>query len=207
MTALAPPSGSQSPTSWLPVAQTARGVRKREAQAPRPLTKRDRGDTMRQDTTAVTFEEPRSDRRTFARPGGDGSDALPDDELDRVAATRRKTGMDVHDILVKEGLLSAADVQETFETMVEQDIFDLMAIRTGTYEFETEERAGPVPEGALFAEIGPILMEGARKTDEVAEMRRALGPEDAVLALTTARVEDDDRTHQGSQRESERPTG
>jgi Domain of unknown function (DUF4388) len=109
---------------------------------------------------------------------------LTDDQIDRVAATRRKTGMDVHDILLKEGLLSAEDIQEIFEAMVEHDIFELMSIHTGTYEFETEERPGPVPEGALYAEIGPILMEGARKADEVAEMRRVLGPEDGVLALT-----------------------
>ncbi|MBZ0267799.1 DUF4388 domain-containing protein [bacterium] len=110
---------------------------------------------------------------------------LTDDQLDRLAATRRKTGMDVHDILLKEGLLNEDDIQEIFEAMVEHDIFELMSIRSGTYEFETEDRPGPVPEGALHAEIGPILMEGARKADEVAEMRRVLGPDDGTLVLTT----------------------
>jgi len=109
---------------------------------------------------------------------------LTTDQADRLAATRRKTGLDVHDILQKEGMLGAEDIQEIFETMVEHDIFELMSIRSGTYEFETEDRAGRVPEGALYAEIGPILMEAARKADEVGEMRRALGPEDGVLALT-----------------------
>jgi len=109
---------------------------------------------------------------------------LTADQADRVAAARRKSGMDVHDILLKEGLMGAEDIQEIFEAMVEHDIFELMAIRTGTYEFETEDRPGPVPEGALHAEIGPILMEGARKADEVAEMRRVLGPENGALALT-----------------------
>ncbi|MEZ5065464.1 MAG: DUF4388 domain-containing protein [bacterium] len=109
---------------------------------------------------------------------------LSDDQMDRVAAVRRKTGMDVQDILQKEGLLSSDDVQDVFDAMVEQDIFDLMSIRSGTYEFETEDRTGPVPEGSLAAEIGPILMEAARKADEVSEMRKALGPEDGVLALT-----------------------
>lgn len=109
---------------------------------------------------------------------------LTHEQIERVAATRRKTGMDVHDILQKEGLLQRDEIQEIFEAMVEQDVFELMSIRSGTYEFETEDRPGPVPEGALYAEIGPILMEGARKADEVAEMRRALGPEDGVLALT-----------------------
>jgi hypothetical protein len=109
---------------------------------------------------------------------------LTDDQMDRVAAVRRKTGMDVQDILQKEGLLDADDIQEIFDAMVEQDIFELMSIRSGTYEFETEERPGPLPEGSLAAEIGPILMEGARKADEVSEMRKALGPEDGVLVLT-----------------------
>ncbi len=110
---------------------------------------------------------------------------LTEEQADRVAATRRKTGMDVHDILQKEGLLQPHEIQEIFDGMVEQDIFELMSIRTGTYEFETEERPGSLPEGALYAEIGPILMEAARKADEVAEMRRALGPADGVLALTS----------------------
>jgi len=110
---------------------------------------------------------------------------LSDDQMDRVAATRRKTGLDVQDVLRKEGLLGEDDVQEVFDAMVEQDIFELMSIRSGTYEFETEERPGPLPEGALAAEIGTILMEGARKADEVSEMRRALGPENGVLILTS----------------------
>lgn len=111
---------------------------------------------------------------------------LTDEQADRVAAIRRKTGMDVPDILKKEGLLAPEEIQEFFEAMVEQDIFELMSIRTGTYEFETEERPAPLPEGALSAEIGPILMEGARKADEVTEMRKALGPEDGVLVLSAA---------------------
>ncbi len=111
---------------------------------------------------------------------------LTDEQSDRVAAIRRKTGMDVPDILKKEGLLAPEEIQEFFEAMVEQDIFELMSIRAGTYEFETEERPAPLPEGALSAEIGPILMEGARKADEVSEMRKALGPEDGVLVLSAA---------------------
>jgi hypothetical protein len=110
---------------------------------------------------------------------------LTPEQADRVAATRRKTGMDVHDILQKEGLLEPHEIQEIFDGMVEHDIFELMSIRSGTYEFETEDRPGALPEGALCAEIGPILMEAARKADEVAEMRRALGPADGVLTLTS----------------------
>jgi hypothetical protein len=111
---------------------------------------------------------------------------LSDEQSDRVAAIRRKTGLEIPDILKKEGLLSPEEIQEFFEAMVEQDIFELMSIRSGTYEFETEERPAPLPEGALSAEIGPILMEGARKADEVSDMRKALGPEDGVLVLTAA---------------------
>jgi len=111
---------------------------------------------------------------------------LTDEQTDRIAAVRRKTGLEVPDILKKEGLLSGDEIQELFEAMVEQDIFELMSIRSGTYEFETEDRPEPLPEGALSAEIGPILMEGARKADEVSEMRKALGPEDGVLVLSAA---------------------
>ncbi len=111
---------------------------------------------------------------------------LSDEQADRVAAIRRKTGLETPDILRKEGLLSPDEIQEFFEGMVEQDIFELMSIRSGTYEFETEERPAPLPEGALCADIGPILMEGARKADEVSEMRKALGPENGVLVLSAA---------------------
>jgi hypothetical protein len=111
---------------------------------------------------------------------------LPHDALDRVAALRRKTGMDVQDLLQKEGLLSREDIQGIFEAMVEEDIFELITIRNAAYEFETEERSSPLPNGALVAEIGPILMEGARKADEITEMLRALGGVDGVLVLTPA---------------------
>ncbi|MFN8176438.1 MAG: DUF4388 domain-containing protein [bacterium] len=111
---------------------------------------------------------------------------LTDEQTDRMAAIRRKTGLDISDILRKEGLLSADEIRELFEAMVEQDIFELMSIRAGTYEFETEERPTPLPEGTLSAEIAPILMEGARKADEVTEMRRGLGPEDGVLVMSAA---------------------
>jgi hypothetical protein len=111
---------------------------------------------------------------------------LTEDQADRVAAIRRKTGMDFQDILQKEGMLSREEIQEIFDAMVEQAIFELMSIRHGQYEFETEESPEVLPEGALVADIGPILMEGARKADEVNEMRRFLGPEGGVLALTPA---------------------
>jgi hypothetical protein len=109
---------------------------------------------------------------------------LNEDQADRVAAARRKTGMDIQDVVQKEGFFTREEIQEIFEQMVEQCIFELMSIRSGQYEFETEDRPAPLPEDALTAEIGPILMEGARKADEVNEMRRFLGPEGGALVLT-----------------------
>lgn len=111
---------------------------------------------------------------------------LNEDQADRVAAARRKTGMDIQDVVQKEGFFTREEIQEIFEQMVEQSIFELMSIRSGQYEFETEDRPAPLPEDALTAEIGPILMEGARKADEVGEMRRFLGPEGGMLVLTPA---------------------
>jgi hypothetical protein len=105
---------------------------------------------------------------------------------ERVAAIRRKTGMDVQDIVEKEGLLGEEEIREIFEAMIEEDVLELVSIRSGTYEFESEAKPAPMPEGALSAEIGPLLMEAARKADEVGEMRRALGPEDGVLVLTAS---------------------
>lgn len=123
---------------------------------------------------------------------------LPHESLDRLAALRRKTGMDIQDLLQKESLLSREEIQTVFEAMVEEDIFELITIRNATYEFETEERSAPLPKGALVAEIGPILMEAARKADEITEMRRALGPLESTLVLTQAGR---DRTRQSDQEE------
>ncbi|HET9886213.1 MAG TPA: DUF4388 domain-containing protein [bacterium] len=109
---------------------------------------------------------------------------LPHEALDRLAALRRKTGMDVQDLIQKEGLASREDVQRIFEAMVEEDIFDLITMRDATYEFETEDRSTPLPKGGLAAEIGPILMEGARKADEIAEMRKGLGAGTERIVIT-----------------------
>jgi hypothetical protein len=110
---------------------------------------------------------------------------LSGEQLDRFAAARR-SGLASHKILQEEGFLEGDEIQELFEAMVEEDIFDLMSIKSGTYEFETEGGVASMPEDALSADIGPILMEGARKADEIAEMRAALGPEEGVLVLTPA---------------------
>ena len=110
---------------------------------------------------------------------------LPHEALDRLAALRRKTGMDVQDLIQKEGLLSREEVHRIFEAMVEEDIFDLITMRNATYEFETEDRSIPFPKGGLSAEIGPILMEGARKADEIEEMRKGLGPGTERIVLTS----------------------
>jgi translation elongation factor EF-1beta len=109
---------------------------------------------------------------------------LPHEALDRLAALRRKTGMDVQDLIQKEGLLSREEIHRIFEAMVEEDIFDLITMRNATYEFETEDRSAPLPKGALVADIGPILMEGARKAVEIAEMRKGLGPGVERIVLT-----------------------
>ncbi|MGH2570855.1 MAG: DUF4388 domain-containing protein [bacterium] len=110
---------------------------------------------------------------------------LTGEQLDRFDAARR-AGQPIHDILRNEGFMEHDEIQELFEAMVEEHIFELMSIRSGTYEFETEAGIAVPAENAPSADIGPILMEGARKADEIAEMRAALGPEDGVLVLTAA---------------------
>ena len=110
---------------------------------------------------------------------------LPHEALDRLAALRRKTGMDVQDLIQKEGLLPREEVLRIFEAMVEEDIFELITMRDATYEFETEDRSAPAPKGTLAADIGPILMEGARKADEITEMRKGLGSGNERIVLTT----------------------
>jgi hypothetical protein len=110
---------------------------------------------------------------------------LTGEQLDRFDAARR-AGQQTHEILRNEGFMEPDEIQELFEAMVEEDIFELMSIKSGTYEFETEAGVAAPAANALSADIGPILMEGARKADEIAEMRAALGPEDGVLVLTAA---------------------
>jgi len=132
-------------------------------------------------TSTQNPNEPGDPLEDYVRRRG----ILSAEQLDRFTAARR-TGQPSHRILADEGFLERDEVQELFEAMVEEDIFELMSIKSGTYEFETDAIGSSAPVDGLTADIGPILMEGARKADEIAEMRAALGPEEGVLGLTPA---------------------
>ena len=110
---------------------------------------------------------------------------IPHEALDRVAALRRKTGMDVQDILEKEGLLERDEIQEIFESMVEEDIFELMSVKVGQYEFETEDRPEPLPPGALSAEIGPSASEIGPSGSEIGPSASEIGPSGSGMARSS----------------------
>ncbi|MDP6462205.1 MAG: DUF4388 domain-containing protein [Gemmatimonadota bacterium] len=115
---------------------------------------------------------------------------LPVSLQERLLAETSRTGHDTATVLSRGGFLPRADVRTLFEGMIEEDVFELMAVQRGQYEFESDDSPDSPSAHLLAVEVGPMLMEAARKSDEIQEMRSALGSDQSIPVLIHAEAVD-----------------
>jgi tetratricopeptide (TPR) repeat protein len=107
---------------------------------------------------------------------------ITEEDLMRAFARQGETGVKLGRILVQEGLLSEDEVQRFLRIKAEETIYDLFLWDEGTFKFYNDAPAqdSHVP---IEMEVTSILMEGSRRADEWARIRKVFPSNDAVLKV------------------------
>jgi len=108
---------------------------------------------------------------------------LTEDDLLYAFAKQAQTGIKLGRILVMEGLLSEDEIQRFLRVKAEETVYDLFLWDLGDFKFynDVPAQGNHVP---IEMEVTSILMEGTRRSDEWARIRKVLPSPNAVVTIS-----------------------
>ncbi|MCU0727112.1 MAG: PQQ-binding-like beta-propeller repeat protein [Planctomycetes bacterium] len=117
-----------------------------------------------------------------------GAGKITEDQLRQALAHQEKYKGLLGEILVEIGFCQAEDIEQIIRYHVAEEIYDLFAWESGTFEFLEADGSEASPEAAAFSTVsfdpGGVVMEAARRIDEWDRIRLALPDQGAVLVRT-----------------------
>lgn len=103
--------------------------------------------------------------------------SLTEQDLDRALALQRESGRKLGEIIVTTGLLTQADLDSVLRHKVEDSIYDVFTWSGGRFEFEEAALSDDDMPVRLSLGWQDIVMEGARRSDEMVGIRAVVaGP-------------------------------
>lgn len=112
------------------------------------------------------------------------NDVVTRDELARgMKEQGHRPGERLGEILVEEGFLSEDELHEWIRVQIEEAVYHLFTWNEGTFYFEPDRE--PEQSGLYLARINAdaLLMEGARRVDEMSLIEKKIPSRDLVFAL------------------------
>ena len=109
------------------------------------------------------------------------------DELRRLLAEQRLTRRPLGELIVRRGLMKQKQLDEALRDQAAEEIYEVFDWQNATFGFiEADEVRAPANEGPLSAivlegNLMSVLLEAARRADELAEVRKVLPDPDASL--------------------------
>lgn len=108
--------------------------------------------------------------------------AIGEAELEKAFRRQAREGRPLGEILVQAGLISAEDLDRVLRRKIEDSMYELFGWQAGEFSFdEGELEAGSVPVRVQLS-WESLLMEGARRTDELARIRQII-PSDGLRLI------------------------
>jgi hypothetical protein len=101
-------------------------------------------------------------------------------EWDRALLLSKSSGRRIVDTLIESGLLSKAEVLEALRIRTEETVFAIFGWEEAEFEF-AEGKLPPPGVLALRTNTMALIMEGAKRVDEWAEVQKTLPPQDFSL--------------------------
>ena len=103
-------------------------------------------------------------------------------------------------LLLNEGLIDAAGLQEAFAEIVAEGIYELISLHSAKFSFDSGEARKDLFDRDMLSanlqlEVGPVLLEGARRADDMQRIRNVIGSEQDLFVCDGMAVEhapDDD---------------
>lgn len=110
------------------------------------------------------------------------------DEVERVLARHRRTRKPPVVVLVERGLVDDATLTDAIAERMQEGFFELFGLRDAEFRFEQGEAPARVFDAdldrfAIRLEIEPLLMEAARRRDELERVQRVVGSLDDHFVL------------------------
>ena len=107
---------------------------------------------------------------------------ITEEDLLRIFAKQGETGIKLGRLLVMEGFLEEDEVQRFLRIKAEETIYDLFLWDNGTFKFYTD---APAQESHVTIEmdVTSILMEGTRRADEWARIRKVFSSPQVVIRI------------------------
>jgi CheY-like chemotaxis protein len=116
---------------------------------------------------------------------------LTQEQLDALLAEQRKTGRRLGDMVIESGVVTRADIEQGLRDQVSEEIYELFAWEQGRFYFAEAETdalpngAGPLSSVMLDANMISLMVEAARRVDELKLIRSEI-PVDRLIPLRTA---------------------
>src|SRR5262245_39711323 len=115
------------------------------------------------------------------------------EQLDELLSAQKRTGQRLGDLILEEGLVSEADMNQALREQVAEEIYELFAWDAARFYFAESDNdilpnaAGPLALVLLHSNLLSLMVEAARRADEVAKLRSEL----PVDPLVPRRIEGD----------------
>jgi tetratricopeptide (TPR) repeat protein len=113
---------------------------------------------------------------------------VADKKLEKALEKRGRSRKPLSQVLIESKLLSDDDVAVVVQTMIEEFVWDLMLVREAKFQltegappsrtFDADQRRADVQ-----LDVGPLVMEGARRADEWERIRKVVGSDHDLVVL------------------------
>lgn len=115
------------------------------------------------------------------------SGRISEANLAKARKSHLETGLAWDEVLIKDGYVTEAEFKEIVTFKVQEIIDELFMWDEGTYRFELGKELYPYSRVKVSLRTQALIMEGARRVDELPRIRDAL-PDENVLIVKTGKV-------------------
>lgn len=98
-------------------------------------------------------------------------------QLEEILEEQRRTGARLGDLVSRRGILSAGDIENALKEQISEEIYDLFTWSEASFEFVEAPGAAPPADGSplsevtLDANVMSVMIEAARRADELARIQ------------------------------------
>jgi CheY-like chemotaxis protein len=126
------------------------------------------------------------------------SGKITNEQLEELLAEQRRSGRRLGDLILEEGLVSKADMDQALREQVSEEIYELFAWDEARFYFAESDNevlpngAGPLAQVLLDSNLLSLMVEAARRADEMARFRSELPVDQLVPVRLDGEVPIDD---------------
>jgi CheY-like chemotaxis protein len=126
------------------------------------------------------------------------SGKITNEQLEEMLADQRRSGQRLGDLILEEGLVSEADMHQALREQVAEEIYELFAWDQARFYFAESDSevlpsgAGPLAMVLLDSNLLSLMVEAARRADEMAKFRSELPVDQLVPVRLDGEVPFDD---------------